>query len=62
MDMIKYVNHLTKLLNNNEVHQAIDYLRSHHFDIQSKELKSIFTQLKDNQANNYLLFKERFFS
>ena len=60
--MTKHVNHLTNLLNNNEVHQAIDYLRNFHFDIQSKELKFIFTQLKNNQVNNYISFKERFFS
>lgn len=64
MAMEKHVQHLTKLLNDNDVHQAVDYLRNHMngVDVQSQEIQSIFTQLKDNQVNNYIVFKERFFS
>ena len=64
MIMEKHVQHLTKLLNENDVHQAVDYLRNYmnSVDVQSQEIQSIFTQLKDNQVNNYIVFKERFFS
>lgn len=64
MTIEKHVQHLTKLLNDNDVHQAVDYLRNNmnNVDVQSQEIQSIFTQLKDNQVNNYIVFKERFFS
>ena len=64
MTMEKHIQQLTKLLNDNDVHQAVDYLRNHmnSVDVQSQEIQSIFTQLKDNQVKNYIVFKERFFS
>lgn len=64
MTIKKHIQHLTKLLNDNDVHQAVDYLRNNmnNVDVQSQEIQSIFTQLKDNQVNNYIVFKERFFS
>ena len=56
----QHVQYLTQLLNNNDVNQAVDYLRNkiNPVNVQSQEPQSIFIQLKDNNVSNYILFKE----